>query len=232
MRDIWLAMLVVLETILLFAIVALFLWVASVAIVAGGEPLSSWTGGLAESLAGFGLIELALAVAALAVLYWVLQIVGRDRLAFWLITSLALFSQFPGIWTHNLLEWQRFFGLSLTFNVDQSLHIVSAQFLASLAGLVCLRRVSNLRRLGSLISSLNIDVSERNQVILNEGVVLAGTIVAGLVVAAAAVAANAVLGRTETLMDRIPLAVITLGGGATLLLICFIALFRRSLDTR
>ncbi len=206
--------------------------VGGVAIVAGGEPLSSWTGGLAENLAGFGSIELVLAAAALAVLYWGLQFVGRDRLAFWLITPLALVSQFPGIWTHNLLEWQRFFGLSFSFNVDQSLYIVSAQFLASLAGLVCLRRISNLRRLGSLISSLKIDVSERNRVLLNEGVVLAGTVVAALVIATAALAANALLGRTETLMERIPLAVITLGGGATLLLICFVALFRRSLDTR
>ena len=231
MRNTWLGILLVLETMFLLSISALALWLAA-AIISGGEPLSSWTGGMAESSAGFGLIELILAVVALAVLYWVLQRVGRYRLAFWLIVSLCLISQFPGIWTQNLLEWKRFFGLSFTFFVDQPLYLVAAQFVFSLAGLVCLRRIFDLRRLGLLISSLNIDESERNRFILNEGLVLAGTVVVGLGIAASAVAANAALGRTDALMEGIPLAVITLGGGATLLLICFIALFRRSLNTR
>ena len=61
-------------------------------------------GKVGVELAGFGLNELMLAVVALAVVYWVLQLVGRYRLAFWLIVSLCLISQYPGIWTHNLLE--------------------------------------------------------------------------------------------------------------------------------
>ena len=229
MKDSWFGILLLLETLLLAAELALALWLLSLAIEAGGWPLSLWTGGLAERLAGYGWTELMLGVVLFGAIYWGLQLLRLRRWAFWWVASAALLAQAPGIWSHNLLDWQRFIGFGVTFNVEHSPYLVATLFLACLAGLVCLRRLENLRQLGALLASINVNREERNRTMLNEVAALAGVVGLGLGVAATLVAAGSFIGPTETMWDRIPLTIITLGGGACLLLVGFIGLFLRGL---
>ena len=229
MRDSWFGILLALETLLLAAEAALALWLLSLAIVAGGWPLSLWTGGLAEGVAEYGWTELMLGVVLCGGAYWALQLIRLRQWAFRWVAALALAAQVPGIWSQNLLDWQRFFGFGVTFNVEHPPYLVATLLLACLAGLVCLRRIDNLRQLGALLASNNVNREERNRALLNEGAALAGVVVLSLAVAAMLVAAGEIFGSTETLWDRIPLTIITLGGGACLLLVGFVGLFLRGL---
>ena len=229
MRDSWFGILLLLETLLLAAELALALWLFSLAVQAGGWPLSLWTGGLAERLSDYGWTELMLGVVVCGGVYWALQLLRLRRWAFRWVAALALLAQVPGIWSHNLLDWQRFFGFGITFNVELPPYLAATLLLACLAGLVCLRRIDNLRQLGSLLASINVNREERNRALLGEGMALAGVVVVSLAVAAMLVTAGGFIDSTETLSNRIPLTIITLGGGACLLLLGFIGLFLRGL---
>ena len=110
-------------------------------------------------------------------IYWALQLLRLRRWAFRWVAALALVAQVPGIWSHNLVDWQRFFGFGITFNVEYPPYLVATLLLACLAGLVCLRRLDNLRQLGSLLTANDVNREERNRALLGEGAALAGTVV-------------------------------------------------------
>lgn len=229
MRDSWSIILAVAETLLLAALLVLALWLLAQGLEAGGRPWPSWLTGLGERTADYGLTHLLLGVFFCGGAYWALQIFRRNRLAFWWVAVLSLIAHVPGIWSQNILEWQRFIGFDITFNLEKSPYLAGTQLLVCLALLVALRRVSDLRQLGSLMSAINVNEDERQRVLVNEGAALAGMVFIGLAASALMLGAGAALGPMEGVPDRIPMTIITVGGGACLLLIGATALFLRGL---
>ena len=229
MRDSWSVILSVVETLLLAAGLSLALWLLAQGLEAGGNPWPSWLTLLGEQVTDYGLTHLLMLMFLCGGVYWALQIFRRSKLAFWWVAAVSLIAHLPGIWSQNILEWQRFIGFDITFYLEKSPYLVGTQLLASLALLVALRRISDLRQLGSLMSSINVNEDERRRVLLNEGVALAGIVVVGLAASALMVAAGAMQGTAKGLPDRVPMTIITIGGGACLLLIGATALFLRGL---
>ena len=217
------------EFLLLVPQIVLALWLLAEGLAAGGTPWPSWLEEPGERAAGYGPTHLLVGIFLCGGVYWALQIFRQHQLAFWWVAALALLAQAPGIWSLNILEWQRFIGFDIAFNLEKSAYLVGAQLLACLALLVCLRRVSDLRQLGSLMASINVNEDERHRVLLNEGIALAGMVAAGLLASALMLGAGAMQGPAEGLPDRIPMTIITVGGGACLLLIGATAIFLRGL---
>ena len=229
MRDSWAVILAIAETLLLAAGLALALWLLAQGLEAGGNPWPGWLTGIGQRVAEYGLTQLFLAVFVCGGVYWALQVFRRSQLAFWWVAAVSLIAHVPGIWTQNILDWQRFIGFDVTFYLEKSPYLAGTQLLASLALLVALRRISDLRQLGSLMSSINVNEDERRRVLLNEGAALAGIVAVGLAASALMLAAGAMQGPAEGLPDRVPMTIITIGGGACLLLIGATALFLRGL---
>lgn len=229
MKDSCSVVMAVVETLLLAAGLALALWLLAQGLEAGGRPWPSWLPGLGERVADYGLTHLLLGIFFCAAVYWALQAFRRHRLAFWWVAAVSLAAHVPGLWSHNLLEWQRFLGFEITFNLEKSPYLVGAQWLVCLSLLVCLRRISDLRQLGSLLATIKVNATERQRVLLNEGVALTGVVLASLMAAALMAGAGALPGGLGNLPERIPLMIFTVGGGACLLLVGAMALFLRGL---
>ena len=226
----WLGVLLAAEAALLLCLLLLAAW-----------PFSQWassatTGAatLARSVPAYDTSDLMLGVFVCAVIYGLLQLLGRSNLAFWLAALLVLLPQAPGIWWHNSLQWQRFIGPAFQGNGAQAdggqpLIITTGLFLVCLAGLAVLHRAIALRKLGRLLTLRGVDGKARDQALLNETAVLIGVIVAGLALALLLTLAGSALGRPGWLSDKTPWEIITIGGTASLLLIGFAVLYLRSI---
>ncbi len=218
------------ESLLLAGLLLLAAWLLLASVSSAGQPESLWPEAWAERMPAYGSSEVMLSVFICVGLYGLLQFLGRSRLAFWLAALLALLPHAPGLWGHNQLEWQRFFGIDASFGAGHSLILTAGLFLMCLAGLIVLHRIIALRKLGLLLSTRRVEGAELDALLINEGLALAGMIASGLAVALLMVIAGVALGRSESLPGRVPWAIITIGGGASLLLIGFMALFLRGLD--
>ena len=94
-------------------------------------------------------------------------------------------------------------------------------------GLVVLHRVIALRKLGLTLTERRADGDERDMVLLKEGLTLAGVIVAGLAAAIVLALLGSALGQLDRVFISLPWALVTIGGGASLLLAACTAMFLR-----
>ena len=187
-----------------------------------GESLSS-------RVPAFDNSYLLIGVLIIAGLYGMIQFFGNSILALWVAGILTIVPQFPGIWAHNKLGWERFMGVETPVGDGHSLFLAGALFVFSMFGLFVLHRLIALRKLGGLLASKGVDAEERDSILTSEGMALTMVAVASLVLALVLVAAGTGLGRTQWITTNVPWTVVTIGGGASVLLIGFIALFLRDI---
>ena len=218
------------------ALVLLLLLIAAWQFWAWGAPSGdldvTGTETLAARMPSFGTSQLLIGLLAGAGVYGLLQFLGRSSFALWLAAFLVLLPQVPAVWAHNKLEWERFMGVETPMGEGHSLFVAGGLFLLSLTGLVVLHRVIALRKLGRLLISRRADAPERDTILTNEGATMGGVVVVTLLVAVLLVLAGAGLSQAEWLTNRVPWTVVTIGGGASLLLVGFIALFLRGLGSQ
>ena len=217
------------------ALVAVLLLIASALFsgwVSSAEPDAAfWPGGLAARVPEFSSGELMLGVAVITGLYGLLLAVGRPRLGFMIVASLALASHIPVIWQHNRLDWERFLGPETPSDPAQQLLATAAFFLVSLVGMFLVHRIMALRRMERELTVRRIYPSEIGGILARESVAQVALVGLGVLVAVVLLLLGAALGGQQWLAERTPWAVISIGAAATLLLMGFIALFLRGLTT-
>ena len=199
-------------------------WAFGPGLAGGGEPES-----LAERMPAFDGSYLMLAILLVAALYGLFQVFGRSGLALWTVAILVILAQMPGIWSHNKLSWGKFMGIETAMGEGHSLMLGGTLFVASLLGLVILHRLIALRKLGGVLTQRRVDASERDTILANEGLALTVIVAVALVLALLLVGAGSGIAGPAWIASNVPWAVVTIGGGASVLLIAFIALFIRSL---
>ena len=185
---------------------------------------------LAARIPYFGMGSLMFGLAFLAVLYGVLQFAGRTQAGFLLFTVAILLPQGPGVWTHNNLEWGRLVGLGFPLGEGHPLLLTAGLFVASLVGLVVLHRVLAMRKLGEMLRGMRSNDGESDGILVAESKTLAGVVCVSLIVALLLVVGGSALGRANWLSEIVPWAVLTIGGGASLLLVGFTVLLLRGLN--
>ena len=172
-------------------------------------------------------MELLPAVSLCIALYWGIHLLGLSRTAFWLMALLVLLPQSMAILGHNQIEWQQFFAFNLGAGDDRSFLRDTGLFLASLVGLVALYRAIGIRQLDHRMLLQGIESVDRDRAALFEGLMLLGLVAAALLLTFLMIALSALLGRFDGLLERSSWSVVTIGGGATILLAISIALWFR-----
>ena len=232
MRSNWFGLLAATEA----ALVLLLLLIAAWQFWMWASPTGMLAGPGAETMAtrmpSFGLSHLMAGVLFVAAAYGLSQVFGKSSLALWLVAALTLLPQGPGIWAHNKLGWEKFMGMDTPVGDGNPLLVAGGLFLISLLGLVVLHRAIAMRRLGRLLERRRVDGAERDGILRSEGMVLGGIVGASLLLSVVLVVAGTGLSRAEWLTSAVPWTVVTIGGGASLLLIGFTALYLQSLSTQ
>lgn len=224
MRGSWVAVLAGAESLLVAGLLLLAAWRLWDSAPSG----SLWPGAAAERLPPFASSELALAVVLSLGFYWLLQLLGRSWAAFRVAALLALLPHAPGIWAHNQLDWERFFGADTAPLVaGQSLFFTGSTFLLCLVGLVVLYRVVTLRQLGRRLSARRVEEADHTRIVVGEALALAGMIAVSLLLAFAVAVAGTALAGSSSFLGGLPWAVLAIGGGATVLLAGFLLLWFR-----
>ena len=171
--------------------------------------------------------ELLPAIALCIVLYWALHGLGRGQAAFWLMAALVLVPQVVDAWEHSQIDWLEFFNVDLLLEDDRSLFKDTALFLVSVAGLAALYRAIGLRQLDRRMLLQGIERGDRDTAAKFEAVMLAGLAVAALLATLLMLALSALLGRFDGPLQGSSWSVVTIGGGATVLLALSLALWFR-----
>ncbi len=151
------------------------------------------------------------------VAYWALQALGRDRIAFWLIALAAALPHGLPAWSHNRIGWHELFELQAGLG-ERSLYWDMALFVAYLVGLIALHRIVGIKELERRMLARGVGPLDKQKVMRYERFMLIGLLAAGLLLAGLMVFIATVLARYDGLLDGSPLAVVTLGGSAALLL--------------
>ena len=188
----------------------------------------AWVEALAERFPEYGSKELALAVPTCVAVYWGLHLLGTNNLAFWSMALLVMLPQGPTIWAHNQFAWFNFFGVQAGLETAHPQLWQATLFLASLVGLVGLYRAIGLRKLDRQLESQRADATDRKHILLFETLMLLGLVGAGLSLAFLMVVGANALGKLDFLLDWSPWGVLTIGAGATILLILTLVLWFRS----
>ena len=216
------------ESLLLAGLLFLSAFVFRTTLSSDGLPESTWIEALAARLPEDASVELVLGALLCIALYWTLHLLGLPRLAFWPIALLVMLSYGPAIWGHNQLELYRLFGLNASLGTVDTQIPDATLFLASLVGLVALYRVIGLRELNQQLSSQKTEDSDRNGIMLCETLLLLGLIGAALLLTSLIVLVATALARSDALLTSPPWTVLTVGGGAVLLLTLTLALWFRT----
>lgn len=178
----------------------------------------------------FLLVVLAVCGLPMAV-YWTLQFFRMTRLSFWIVTLAALAPQMPAALSHNRLDWPSFWSVPW-FTTGLSELTVALIFLASLAMLVALHRIGELRRLRSRLASLRLDRREQERVVSSELLVLTALVGGVLALTAGLFAAGAFISRAEVVFDLPPWGVLTIGTAAILLVAAALSLWSLRSEAR
>ena len=178
-----------------------------------------------ERIHEVGLWELTGAIFVCSGIYWVMQMLGRNQTAFWLAASLILLAQGFAVWAHNALEWSQFFGIEPVGESSRSLVWDTILFVVSLVGLMTLYRTIGLRKLDGLLASRQVKVSDRNRVLIREGLTLLGLMACGFLLAFLMVLTASSLGKHQNLLSRSPWSVMTVGGGAAIFFVCSLVIW-------
>ena len=161
------------------------------------------------------------------ILYFLMQWWGMTTRSFWMVTLAALVPQFPAVLAHNQLDWALFWRVT-TASPELSQITLGGLFLLSLAMLVTLHRVAELRRLRGRISALRLERGEQGQIIANEVLALAGLVGSTLVVTVALMSAAAGFARMGNLLVHSPWTVLSIGAVAFFLMALFLHLWLRA----
>ena len=172
-------------------------------------------------------LQPVLAVSLGLTAYWTLQALGRDRIAFWLMALAATLPHSMAVWSHNRIGWYELLGLQAELAGDRSIYWDTTLFVACLVGLVALHRTVGMKRLQRWMLLRGVERLDRHRVILYESTMLVGLVVAGLLLAGLMVFVAAVLSRYDELLEGAPLAIVTIGGGAAILLALSLLLWFR-----
>ena len=232
MRSNWFGMLAAVEAglvllLLLIAAWQFWTWASPTEVLA--DPVTET---MAAKMPSFGLSSLMAGVLFGAAAYGLLQAFGKSSLALWAVAALVLLPQGPGIWAHNKLGWEKFMGIETPVGDGNPLLVAGGLFLVSLLGLVVLHRVIAMRKLGRLLERRRVDGVERDSILRSEGLVLGGIVGISLLLSVLLVVVGSGLSRAEWLTSAVPWTVVTIGGGASLLLIGFTALYLQSLSAQ
>lgn len=171
--------------------------------------------------------DLLPAVGMCVVLYWALHGLGRGQVAFWLIAALALLPQVMLVWEHNRIDWLQLLELDLVVEDDGSVLRDTGMFLLSLVGLAALHRAIGLRHLDRRMLLQGIGRVDRNTAAKLEGVMLVGLVAAALLATLLVLALSGLLGMIDGPLQESSWSVVTIGGGATVLLALSLALWYR-----
>ena len=174
-----------------------------------------------------------LAVALGLAAYWVLQALGRDRVAYWLMASAAALPHAVPAWSHNRIEWHALLDFQAGLVAERSVYGDVALFVACLVGLIALHRTLAMRRLERHMLLRGVGGADKRRVMRYESLMLVGLIGAGLLLAALVLVFATVLARYDNLLEGSPLAIVALGGASALLLaLTLLIWFRRRPDAR
>ena len=182
---------------------------------------------IAGLIPGLFLWELLTAVALCVALYWALHGLGRGQAAFWLMAALALLPQVMLVWEHNRIDWLQLLEIDLVVGDNRSVLADTGMFLASLVGLAALYRAIGLRHLDRRMLLQGIERVDRDTAAKFEAVMLAGLVAAALLATLLVLALSAMLGRFDGPLHESSWSVVTIGGGATILLALSLALWYR-----
>ncbi len=181
-----------------------------------------------ELLPVYGKRELAAVVSVIVAVYWALQFLGRNEMAFWLLAAAAVLSYGQAVWTHNHIDWYQFFRFNPVVDTSRSQVWDTVLFLTCLTGLVALNHTIRLRRLDSSLARRGVSVVDRFRVVLNETLLVLGLLAAAAVMALLMVSAASTLGRPGLLPTGSTWIVMIVGGGAAFLFICSLVLWFRA----
>ena len=159
-----------------------------------------------------------LAIALGLALYWGLQALGRDRIAFWSMALMVVLPHGIPAWSHNRIGWHELLEFQEELVGDRSAYGDTALFIVCLVGLVALHRIVGMKGLERRMLSRGVEPLDKRRIMRYESLLLAGLIVASLLLAGLIVFLAAVLARYDDLLNESPLAIVTLGGSAALLL--------------
>ena len=147
-----------------------------------------------------------------------------------MVAWLALLPHAAGVWDQNRVDWQRFMGAQTGGDASQSVILAAGLFLISLVGAFLLYRIISLRSLERILRAQGVENREITGVLTNEAMAQMALMAAGLLMAVIMILVATAIGGQEGLAEKTPWAVITIGGGATALLMGFLALFLRGLN--
>ncbi len=159
-------------------------------------------------------------------IYWVLQFIGMTRTSFWIVTLAALAPQIPAVLSYNQLDWPSFW-VDPLFTTGLSPIVVASLLLVSLALLVSLHRIGELRRLKARLAALRLDESDQEGAIVNELLVLGGLTGSALVLTAMLLSLGIAVAQMKDLLILSPWTVLTVGGAAILLLASMLSFWLR-----
>ena len=150
--------------------------------------------------------------------YWMLQAMGRDRIAFWLLALAAALPHAMPAWSHNRIGWHVLLDFQTELVNDRSVYLDMILFGACLVGLVALHRLVGMKGLERRMLLRRVEPLDKRRVMRYESLMLIGLLTGGLLLTGLMMLVAALLGRYDGLLDGSPLAIVTLGGGAALLL--------------
>ena len=215
------------ESLLLAGLLFLSVLSTPEAINGDGRSGFSWPQQLARFLPDQVFSELLPAVCLCLVLYWVLHLLGRSHVSFWLMAFIVILPQSTSILSHNQIEWHQFFAFDLGVTDDRSLLRDVGVFLLSLVGLVVLNRAVGIRQLDRRMHLQGIERAERSGAAQFELALLVGLVAAALLLTFVMMGISALLGRFGGILEGSSWTVVIIGGGATLLLALSLVLWYR-----
>ena len=160
----------------------------------------------------------ALALCAGLAAYWTLQVLGGDRIAFWLLALAVALPHLAPAWSHNRIGWHELLDFQEALVDDRSVYWDLTLFLVSLVTLITLHRIIGIKRLNRQMLRQGVDTRERRLVMRYEGLLVIGLIVSGLLATVPMIVIAGALAGSEGMPGGPSLAIAVIGGGAAVLL--------------
>jgi len=218
------------EILLLGALTSIALLVAIRSIESAVPGETMWPSFFLEQARPFISVGALIIVAIVIGFYMVMRRRGLAHRAFWVVTLMIIGVHLTAVWAHNQLDWHHLFGRVAVFGAAEPLLLTASLFLISLAGLILLHRIMQLRDLADAFSARGVSNSERDGILINELVSTALAIAFALVASTLTVVIGAVVGNNDSLTQRLPWAVGVVGIGAVLVFAGFLVLLFRTLS--
>ena len=218
------------ELLLLGALTSIALLVAIRSIENAVPGRTMWPSFFLEQAWPFISLQTVILVGAALGGYILARRAGRSRRAFWLAALMIIGAHMTAVWAHNQLDWHQMFGRAAVFAESEPLVLTSSLFLVTLAGLVLLHRIMQLRELADALSARGVRDAERDSIISNELLSIVVILATALFASTWIVIVGAVVASADGLAQRMPSAVSVVGMGAVIVFAGFLALLYRTLS--